>query len=201
MWKLSFLALAVSFSLHADKAAVVNEMGGDDPDDHKYAVTPGNPSEGDDPLTGEKNNPAACVSTDDATAFERRSTRTVSKIVELSGNSKNVIAIHNVQAALKHGKMIDQRSGNLGEKVDGAGAKLVKYKFINILECKEWRDKIHNGTGLVPQGAVMTYGSGGTRQGDIRIRTHMGCIGKQKSDTRCLVTGQKLTGVYIKVGN
>jgi hypothetical protein len=201
MWKVLLLAALCAFNVHADRVGNTDEMGGDEGmDAEEYAVTPGNPQEGDDPVTGEKNDQAACLSADTVKRYSGKARAAGVKVKEFAAKAKRAdVALRNVRLALEATSLIPRNSGPLALKSIDAGPALKKHKFINLLECKDWRDKIKGGSGEIPLGAVLIY-SGGSN-GDARIKTPEGCIGPTPKDTRCTSSHRKLVGVYVKVMN
>lgn len=204
MWKISLLALLIGFNAHAE--TVADEMGGgeepvgqEEQGREEYAVTPGNPVLGDNPITGAPNDPAACLSADTVQRFEKKARPAVKSIGRIATKAKSKdLALRNVRLALTEAGLVKRKS-SLGTSAANAGPALVKEKFVNLMDCEEWRNKIAQKPNSVPLGAVLIYS--GDKHGDARIKTPGGCIGANEKDTRCSNTGRKLTGIYVKVVN
>jgi hypothetical protein len=204
MWKISLLTLLVGFNVYADK--IVDGMGGADQsggkeqqDGEGYAVTPGNPAAGDNAVTGARNIPAACLSADTVGRYEKRArpaAEGISLIVRKQ-KAKN-FALRNVRMALVNAGLVETKS-SLGTSAVDAGPFLEREKFVNLMDCQQWRDNFAKKPNNVPLGAVLIYSGG--KHGDARIKTASGCIGANENDTRCSDTGRTLTGVYVKVVN
>lgn len=203
MWKLVSIALVFGFYLHAENMGRPQERGGDEQQDSEpYAVTPGNPSQGDDPVTGAKNDQKACLSADTVKRFEKKSAKSIKRIKELGTVSKRRgFSLKNVRLALQAGNLLPTSVETLGEEAQGAGGALQQHRFVNLMDCKEWRDKIKSGAGELPLGAVLIFKGG--RHGDARIKTPEGCLQGEagNKDKRCTMPVLQLTGVYVQVAN
>jgi hypothetical protein len=200
MWKVLLLAALCAFNLHAETVGNTDEMGGDEGmDAEEYAVTPGNPQEGDDPVTGERNDPAACLSADTVKRYEKGARKTIAAIEKSAKKNKTAgYSLRHVREALQAGGLYP-KGKKITKSARDAGPSLKAEKFVNLMECKEWRAKIKNGSGNLPLGAVLIYDGG--RNGDARIKTPSGCLQGEGSSKSCTSPNRKLTGVYVKVMN
>jgi hypothetical protein len=198
MWKISLLALLIGFNAYAE--TVADEMGGaEQQDGEDYAVTRGNPILGDDPIAGAPNDSSACLSADTVKRFEKKARPAVKAIPGIAAKGPGrTYSLRNVRLALAEAGLVKKQS-SLGTSAANAGSALVKEKFVNLMNCEEWRNKIAKDPNSVPLGAVLIYSGG--KHGDSRIKTPSGCIGATEKDTRCSGTGRKLTGIYVKVVN